>query len=88
MNLGRDEVSFEIDKVFCIVCDTKMNWNDDTRDWVCPECGNRAFQDTSCGKDEIYYERGPDDDYDEYFFDEEPEFPYDPEDMDPDEDGF
>ena len=72
-----------------------MNWSDETREWICPECGNRAFQDYDCGPDEIYYEHNSKDDYDEYygeFYDEddedEPEDNYDPEDMSPDKDGF
>lgn len=85
MNLSKDEVTFE--EVECCRCDTIMIWQDDVREWVCPECGNRAFQDHTCGVDELYFEYGPDDDYDDVY-DEEPEEYYDPEDMDPDEDGF
>ena len=83
MNLSRDEVSFDLDEVFCNVCDIQMAWSDETREWICPNCGNRAFQDWSCGPDEIYYEHGPSDDYSEYYDeDEEPEEYYDPEDYD------
>lgn len=84
MNRSREEVTFDLNDVECIVCETKMIWSDDTRDWICPNCGNRAFQDQSCGPDEIYFEHTPDDDYDDIF---EGVF-YDPEDMSPDKDGF
>lgn len=67
MNLSRDEVTF--DEVECIVCETLMEWKDDTREWVCPTCGNRAFQDSTCDRDEIFFEHRPDDDYDEYYDD-------------------
>lgn len=83
MNKSRDEVTFNLDDVECIVCESKMIWSDETRDWVCPKCGNRAFQDQSCGPDEIYYEHGPDDDYDEVY-----EETYDMDDLSPDKDGF
>lgn len=86
MNRSREDITFEIDKVFCIVCDTKMKWSDETREWICPECGNRAFQDYGCGPDEIYFEHSPDDDYDEYYG--ETEDTYDLEDLGPDKDGF
>ena len=79
-NLSKDEVTFG--EVFCNICDTLMDWEDCTREWVCPECGNRAFQTTDCAADEIYYEHGPNDDYEEVY--EE----YDPEDESPDKDGF
>lgn len=67
-----------IDEVYCNICDVLMNWEAEEREWVCPECGNRAFQDHTCGPDELYFEHTPGE-YEEY---------YDPEDMDPDEDGF
>lgn len=86
MNRSREDVTFEIDKVFCIVCETKMKWSDETREWICPECGNRAFQDYGCGPDEIYFEHSPEDDYDEYYG--EIEDTYDLEDLSPDKDGF
>ena len=79
-NLSKEEVTFE--EVYCNVCDTLMIWEDDTREWVCPVCGNRAFQTDDCGVDELYFEHSPDDDYEEVY--EE----YDPEDMSPDKDGF
>ena len=85
MNRSKNDVTFEIDKVFCVVCDTRMDWSDEFREWICPECGNRAYQTDDCGPDEIYYEHGPDDDYDEYY--EENEY-YNPEDMSPSKDGF
>ena len=81
MNLSKEEVTFELDDVYCNVCDTQMVWQDDIREWICPECGNRAFQTDDCGSDEIYFEHGPNDDYSEYY-DEEPEENYDPEDHD------
>lgn len=81
-NKSKDEVTF--DEVRCNVCDTLMEWTDEFREWVCPECGNRAFQTEDCAADEIYYEHGPDDDYEEVYDDEY----YDPEDMSPDKDGF
>lgn len=84
MNRSREEVTFDLNDVECIVCETKMIWSDDTRDWICPNCGKRAFQDQSYGPDEIYFEHTPDDDYDEVY---EGVF-YDPEDMSPDKDGF
>ena len=77
MKLSREEITFKIDEVCCNVCDTGMIWQDDTREWVCPECGNRAFQTDDCGRDEIYFEHGPDDDYEEVY-----EEYYDPEDYD------
>ena len=70
MNLSREEVTFPLDDVDCIVCETRMIWSDDSREWICPQCGNRAFQKLDCASDEIYYEFGPDDDYDEYYADE------------------
>lgn len=81
-NKSKDEVTF--DEVRCNVCDTLMKWTDEFREWVCPECGNRAFQTEDCAVDEIYYEHSPDDDYEEVYDDEY----YDPEDMSPDKDGF
>lgn len=86
MNLSREEIT--LDEVECCRCDTLMIWEDDSREWVCPNCGNRAFQDHTCGPDEVYFEYGPDDDYDEMYGDAEHDEYYDPEDMDPDEDGF
>ena len=88
MNRSREDVTFELDKVFCVVCETKMNWSDEFREWICPKCGNRAFQTEDCAIDEIYYEHGPDDDYDEYYDEEDTGEYYDPEDMSPDKDGF
>lgn len=73
-----------IEKVHCNVCDILMDWSDVFREWICPECGNRAFQTDDCGVDEIYFEHGPGDDYEEVYDDEY----YDPEDMSPDKDGF
>lgn len=81
-NKSKNEVTF--DEVRCNVCDTLMEWTDEFREWVCPECGNRAFQTDGCAADEIYYEHSPDDDYEEVYDDEY----YDPEDMSPDKDGF
>ena len=78
--LSKDEVTFE--EVNCNMCDTLMEWEDCTREWVCPKCGNRAFQSDDCAADEIYFEHNPDDDYEDVY--EE----YDPEDMSPDKDGF
>ena len=77
MNKSKKEITFE--NIDCIVCETEMVWCDDIREWICPKCGNRAFQTDDCGPDEIYFERTPDDDYEVY---------YDPEDMSPDKDGF
>ena len=79
-NKSKDELT--ITEVCCNVCDTLMAWTDEFREWVCPKCGNRAFQTDDCAPDEIYFEHGPDDDYEEIY--EE----YDPEDMSPDKDGF
>lgn len=62
-------------KVICNVCGEEMIWDGDNKEWACPCCFNSAFQKGN----EIYYEHGGDDDYEEY---------YDPEDMSPDKDGF
>ena len=67
MNKSKEDLT--IREVDCIVCETEMIWSDVTREWVCPKCGNRAFQTYDCGPDEIYYERSPEDDYDEYYED-------------------
>lgn len=88
MNRSREDVSFEINELYCIVCEHKMDWSDETREWICPECGNRAFQTYDCGEDEIYFEHSPEDDYDEYYGEEDSDEYYDPEDMSPDKDGF
>ena len=61
--LGRDEVTFGLGEVTCVVCNTVMKWSDETKEWVCGKCGNRAFQTHDCKTDEIYYEYGPEDDY-------------------------
>ena len=61
--LGRNEVTFGLDEVTCVICDTVMKWNDSNREWVCPKCNNKAFQSHDCKADEIYYEHGPHDDY-------------------------
>lgn len=79
-NKSKDELT--ISEVYCNVCDTLMNWTDEYREWVCPTCGNRAFQTDDCAIDELYFEHSKEDDYDEVYES------YDPEDMDPDEDGF
>lgn len=65
--LSGDEVTF--DEVECVVCDTIMDWDEESREWVCPECGNRAFQTTWCGPDQIYFEHGPNDDYSIFYDD-------------------
>lgn len=67
--MNRSKEDLTIKEVDCIICETEMIWDDETREWVCPECGNRAFQTYDCGLDEIYYERSPDDDYDKYYED-------------------
>ena len=48
----------------CNVCDEVMVWNEKGREWVCPECGNRAFRDK---KNDIYYEHQSRDEYDEIY---------------------
>ena len=67
MHLPKEEVTFI--EVECNVCDTIMKWEDWSREWVCPQCGNRAFQTDDCAPDEIYFEHGPGDDWDEYWDD-------------------
>ena len=67
MNRSREELTFKPDEVTCVICDTQMIWTDKLREWVCPKCGNRAYQSKDCGPDEIYFEHGPDDQYDEYY---------------------
>lgn len=67
MNRSREDLTFDVNDVDCIVCDERMVWDDESREWVCPKCGNTAFQTYDCGEDEIYYEHGPADDYEEYF---------------------
>ena len=59
MNKNREEVTLKLEEVTCVVCNAEMIWTDTTREWICPKCGNRAFQDESCAPDEIYYEYGP-----------------------------
>ena len=39
--------------VTCVVCETVMEWSEESREWICPECGNRAFEDK---EGHIYYE--------------------------------
>ena len=77
VNKSKEEVTFS--EVHCNICGELMDWEDDIREWVCPVCGNRAFQTDDCEDNELYFEHYPEDDYDEY---------YDPEDMSPDKDGF
>lgn len=67
MNRPREDLTFDIDDVECVVCDTKMIWDDESRTWDCPNCGNTAWQTYDCNDDEIYYEHGPHDDYGEYY---------------------
>ena len=68
MNRSREDVTFDINDVECIRCQATMVWSDETRDWTCPNCKNTAYQTyEDCGPDEIYYEFGPDDDYDEIY---------------------
>jgi len=59
----------------CPVCDTAMVRVDEggPKEWMCIICGNRAFEEVKDGKSLIYFERVPEDDYEEY---------YDPEDYD------
>lgn len=64
-----------VDEVYCNICDTQMEWVEDENQWVCPACGNCAFENNG----DLYFEHSPNDDYEEY---------YDPEDMSPDKDGF
>lgn len=70
VNRSREDLTFDVNDVDCVVCGERMVWDDDTRDWTCPKCGNTAFQTYDCGPDEIYYEFGPEDDYDEYYSNE------------------
>ena len=71
MNRSREELTIELDAVSCNCCDTQMEWSDEFREWICPQCGNLAFQDETCGVDELYFEHSPDDDYEEYYGEEE-----------------
>ena len=56
--LSCDEVT--LDEVCCNMCDTKMNWVDEENSWVCPTCGNAAWQDETCGPDELFFENSDD----------------------------
>ena len=55
MRRGRDEVTFGLNEITCVNCNSPMVWSDEIRAWEC-QCGTIAFQDETCGKDEIYYE--------------------------------
>lgn len=56
MRLGRNEVTFDLNEITCIACETRMIWSDEFREWKCPQCGTIAFQDETCGPDEIYFD--------------------------------
>lgn len=60
MRLDRNHITFGLYDVECPVCDTTMIWSDEFREWQCPQCGNAAWQDETCGPDELYYEQTPD----------------------------
>lgn len=40
-------------ELVCPICGDVMDWLEDTKEWICPDCGNRAFRDKS---GQIYYE--------------------------------
>ncbi len=62
MRLGRNEVTFGLNEVTCVDCDTPMVWSDEFREWECPACGTIAYQDETCGPDEIFYDSANQDD--------------------------
>ena len=61
MRRGRNEVTFGLDEITCVVCDTKMVWSDEEFGWKCPKCNNFAYQCEDCAADELYFEKDRDD---------------------------
>ena len=55
MKLNRNEVTFDLEKMTCVTCETQMIWSDESCEWKCPMCGTTAFQDENCAPDEVYY---------------------------------
>ena len=57
------------DTVFCNVCDISRMVKIGPNKWVCPKCGNEAFLEDPDDMDTIYFERNPEDDYDDMYDD-------------------
>ncbi len=60
MKRGSDEITFSLDEVTCVSCGAQMVWSDELCEFKCLQCETTAYQDETCGPDEIFYDSNND----------------------------